>query len=298
LEDFMKLRPWLVAFSFVAPVAVLAPRVAHAGLDACGNIDVKANAQCQVVASGGCTAQCEPLKVQAACSAKLQAQCNGQCTATADVSCTGSCTADCSGKCTANPGSFDCQGSCTGSCDADCDAQCSGSASGGSASGSCKANCQANCSAKCDAQCTGTPPSATCDAKCQASCNGSCQAKASAQCQIDCQGKLEADCEATVTGGCKAQCQDPKGALFCDGQYVDTGNNLQNCVDALNAILNVKVSGSASADCNGGTCNAQAEGTASACSTSGPGTNANTPLGVLALGALGVVVARLRRRSA
>jgi hypothetical protein len=49
------------------------------------------------------------------------------------------------------------------------------------------------------------------------------------------------------------------GAIFCDGEFVDAGGNLQECIDALNAILDVEVSGSAS--CSGNTC--QAEGSVS-----------------------------------
>lgn len=285
-----------LALPVAAAAVVFVPRFAHAGLESCGNIEVRADAKCQVQTSGGCTAQCEPVNVQATCAAKLEAQCSGECTAQADVSCKGSCTADCQGKCTANPGSFDCKGSCTGSCDADCDSQCAGSASGGSASGSCKATCQANCSAKCDAQCSGTPPNATCEGKCAASCEGSCQAKASASCQIDCQGELRASCEAEVTGGCKARCSKPDGALFCDGQYVDTGDNLQKCVDALNAVLQIKVTSSASGQCSNGTCEGQAEAKATCATSPGDSSNASLLPAVVALGAVVTAVARGRKK--
>jgi hypothetical protein len=136
-----------------------------------------------------------------------------------------------------------------------------------------------------------------CDAKCQASCSGRCDAKATAQCQIDCQAKLEGGCEADLSGGCKAHCSDPNGALFCDGNYVDTGNNLQNCIDALNAILNVKVTASASGNCSGSTCQGQANASAS-CAASPGSTDAAplAPLGIAALAAA-VVGARARRRA-
>jgi MYXO-CTERM domain-containing protein len=77
---------------------------------------------------------------------------------------------------------------------------------------------------------------------------------------------------------------------------VDTGNNLQNCVAALNALLNVKVSGSASSECSNGQCSAEAKGSVSACSTE-PG-NANAPLlpGGLVLGMGVLAFARSRRR--
>ena len=49
------------------------PNTAHAGLDACGNIDVSASAQCELVTSGGCVAMCEPLAFEAACAGQLYA---------------------------------------------------------------------------------------------------------------------------------------------------------------------------------------------------------------------------------
>jgi hypothetical protein len=242
-----------------ALAAPFIPSVAHAGIRACNDIDVRASAKCELVTSGGCTAQCEPTRFRAACAGKLSAECDGECNIDATVDCSATCTADCNTKCQVNPGSFDCKGSCSASCDADCDAQCGSTGT----SNTCSASCRANCSAKCDGQCSGTPPSAECSGKCEASCKGSCRAKASAKCQIDCQAKLEGKCTAELEGGCKARCTKPEGALFCDGQYVDTGDNLQECIDALRAALNIQVQGSASAQCNNGTCTGAAEGSAS-----------------------------------
>lgn len=263
---------------------------AHAGLESCGNIDVAADAQCQVVTSGGCDAQCTPLKMDLACSAKLEASCTGQCSATLDASCNTSCTADCTGRCTANPGSLDCQGDCEATCDADCSGKCSASSN----QAQCQASCKATCGGHCSAKCTGTPPSADCNAKCSASCSGSCTAKANLDCQINCQSKGYAQCEADLEGGCKVKCTDPKGALFCNGQYVDVGDNLQNCIDALNAYLNVKVTANASSSCDGGTCEAQAN--ASASCAAAPGDQPMSPL--FLAGGLGLVAfAGARRRS-
>lgn len=281
----------LLLAALAAPLVVLVPRAAHAGIDACNDIDVSASADCTLVAEGGCEVQCEPTRFTAACAGKLTTQCEGRCTATAEASCTGSCKGDCRAQCEANPASFDCRGSCSATCDADCDGRCGGDSS-------CQAACQANCSAKCDAQCEGTPPSATCEGRCQASCNGSCEAKASAECQIDCQSELEGSCKAELEGGCKSQCRKPEGALFCDGQYVDVGDNLQRCIDALNAYLNVKVRGSASAECANGQCTAQAEGSAS-CSASRERRAPELPPivpGVIVLAAIGATVARMNRR--
>ncbi|MBX3229133.1 MAG: hypothetical protein KIT84_02270 [Labilithrix sp.] len=275
------------------PLLLLAPRDARAGIAACNDIDVRASARCEVVTSGGCTAQCEPARFEAACNAQLTAQCDGECSASVDATCTAACEGTCTGQCTADPGSLDCQGSCEGSCNADCDAECQGQASSNTASGACKAKCSASCNAKCTASCTGTEPNASCDAKCRASCQGSCRAKANARCQIDCQSRLDADCKARLEGGCRGRCERPEGALFCDGQYVDTGDNLQRCIDALRAQLNIQVSGSASSSCSGNQCTAEAEGTAS-CAAS-PNTAPVTPAFAV-LGLVGLTVARSIRR--
>ncbi|MEO6420130.1 MAG: hypothetical protein ABIP39_12010 [Polyangiaceae bacterium] len=267
------------------------PGDAHAGLSACGNIDVSANATCKVETMGGCTAQCTPVSFQGACSASLETTCNGMCNATVDVECQGSCKADCSGKCTADPGSVDCSANCQGTCEADCTGKCSASANKAECEGSCK-SC---CSGHCDAECTGTPPSATCDAKCEASCKGSCSGKANLDCQISCQSKGYASCEGNLMGGCTAKCSEPSGALFCDGQYVDTGNNLQNCIDALNAILKIKVTASGEASCDGGVC--EANGKASASCAASPGGDAPLSGGFLFAGlGLAAIAARRSKR--
>jgi modification target Cys-rich repeat protein len=283
-----------IALVSVAAGAALffAPSTAHAGIEACGNINVRAEANCKVEAQGGCTVNCTPVKFEAACAGKLEVQCSGaECKAEASLDCQGSCTGTCEGQCEAKPGSFDCQGSCEGSCNADCSGKCSAEAN----KGECEASCKATCSGSCSGQCEGTPPEATCEGKCQASCEGSCEGKANIDCQIDCQAKGYAECKASLEGGCKAKCSEPSGALFCDGQYVDTGNNLQNCVDALNAYLKVKVEASGSAGCDGGTCSA--EGKASATCGAAP-IDSSADGAVFAFGALGLVgaVAASRRR--
>jgi len=95
-------------------------------------------------------------------------------------------------------------------------------------------------------------------------------------------------CEASVSGGCKAQCSKPEGAIFCDGKYVDVGNNFQKCMDQLNAFLNVKVQGS----CMGNTC----QGSVS-CGSISPGEPAVGGTGmILGMGAIAIAFARRRRR--
>lgn len=270
---------------------VLAPKPAHAGLEACGNIDVKADAKCKVEVKGGCTAQCEPVRFEAACAAKFEAKCSGKCNASIQASCTSSCNGSCTGACNADPPKFECKGQCV----ADCEGSCSGSCQGKANGSECVASCKAACSGRCDASCKGTPGSASCSGKCEACCSGSCTAKANVDCNVNCQAETYASCKGELSGGCKVQCEKPDGALFCDGNYVDTGGNLANCINALNAVLKLRVDVSGSASCANGQC--EAEGTASigACSTGAP---SSKPLGaagaVLGLGALAFLARRRR----
>jgi MYXO-CTERM domain-containing protein len=283
--------PWLALSSLAAAGAVfLSPGTAQAGIEACGNIEVRAEAQCTVEVEGGCTAKCEPVRFEASCAAKLEAQCSGQCTAEASVDCQGSCTGSCQGQCEADPGSLDCSANCKGTCEADCSGSC---ASSGNKS-ECEASCRANCSGSCDAQCSGTPPSASCEAKCEASCSGSCKGRANIDCQVECQSSGYVDCKASLEGGCQARCSSPEGALFCDGQYVDTGNNLQNCIAALNAYLKVKVDASASAACEGNQCSAEADASVS-CGVTPAGDSGSGGLWILGvLSAVGLAASRRR----
>ncbi len=265
----MRRLTWLFLLPAMAFGGVLLlPRSAEAGLAACGNIDVKADAKCEVTVKGGCETQCTPIKFEAACAAKFETMCEGMCSATVSAECTTSCKTKCAADCTAMPAKLDCAGECKLDCDATCSAKCASDAN----SSECQASCKACCGGRCDGKCTGTPPTATCDAKCDASCQGSCQAQANVDCQVKCQSTQYASCKTSLSGGCKTQCEKPEGALFCDGNYVDTGDNLKNCIDALNAYLNIKVEASASgsSSCDGGTCEAsgQAQAKISGCSAS------------------------------
>lgn len=290
---FSLLRGVAVASSLPFAVAALVvPRAAHAqSLDPCGNIDVRAEAECTVEVEGGCTAKCEPVSFRAACAAKLETTCRGECTVEAEASCVADCSGSCEAECTGNAGSLDCQGSCEGRCDADCDGACSGSSDGAT----CKAQCTASCSGQCTASCSATPPQAECKARCQASCTGSCKAKVNAKCQIDCQTRGYASCTAELEGGCKTRCSQPEGALFCDGQYVDTGDNLRQCIDALNAYLEVDVQASGSAACQGNECTAEGE---VSCTTGAPLGSASGSAAAAGVVGLGIVLGALRRRRA
>lgn len=251
----------LTAAAFSVPL--LWGSAAQAGIGACGNIHVEAEASCEVVAGAECKAQCEPLNLQAQCAGDLFIQCQApeQCVFEASAECSGSCEADCMAECEVDPGSFECRGECVGSCTASCDADCSGRCAADENSAECEASCRASCDSTCEGECSGsceaTPAMADCAAKCSGSCQGECRADANMDCQIECQRPEFPSCTATLSGGCEAEC-DVDGALFCDSQYVDHGGNLDECVDSLRAVLNIQVEAYAEGECSGNACEGEA----------------------------------------
>lgn len=249
-------RFWKVivpALAFAAPLMVATQ--AQAGIGACGDIHVEANAECEVLAGVECTAQCEPVAFQAQCASELYVACAlpDQCSASLSAECSGSCEADCMGRCEIQPAEFDCRADCVANARAEATARCG-------SDGECIASAEATFEAECSASCTVTPGSADCAASCTASCEGSCTAEANVDCQIECQREGYVDCSASLTGGCEADC-DVEAGLFCDGQFIDHGGNLRECREALVALVNAEFS--AEASCEGNSCMASAEGSVS-----------------------------------
>ena len=269
----------------------------------CGNIDVEANAQCEVQIESTCKLSCTEPKLEVSCAAQLEASCTqmGKCEIDASVDCTGSCDLKgCEAECNVNPGSFDCEGECKAEASGKCDAECKGEAAGSQAHGECVASCKASASAECHGSCMGTPPSANCQAKCQAKCDASCTAQARAHCQVDCQAKGYAQCEGELKAQCEGECTKPEGALFCDGQYIDHGGNLQSCISEIDGWLKAHVDasaqGSAMGECNNGSCQGEAEGSAKASCAMAPGAPAGG-LGTALLALTGAAVVARRRRA-
>lgn len=275
------LKLLLPSLAFVAPLAWAG--AAHAGIGACGNIHVEANAECEVLLGAECEAACEPVAFQAQCAADLHLGCEGQCNANVEASCTGSCQGSCEAECEVDPGSFDCRASCFADGQASCEGRCADS--------ECHASCEASLEAECSGRCEIVPASADCSAQCQGSCEGSCQAEANVDCQIECQAGGYVDCQAELTGGCRAEC-DVDGALFCDSQYIDHGGQLEECVASLRALLEIEVTGYAEGSCGNGRCEGEAGGSVS-CAV---GPEGRSPLGVGALVLLMLGLGRVARR--
>ncbi len=283
----------LLAFG---PLLVASPASA-ASLADCGNIDVEANAMCEVDTSGGCTARCTPVNFEAQCDASGGIECRGSCTGSASATCTAACdVTNCEAECTANPPMFDCSANCSVEGNATCDGQCVA----GSGHASCVAECQASVKARCDASCEGHPGTVDCHASCQASCQGQCEAQANVACDVKCQNDFHATCTSMLTGGCQADCSPVKGALFCDGQYVDTGDHLAKCEQALKAALNIQVTthteASGMSSCTTGQgCEAEGQAKASASCSLAPGFSGSARAGWILAG-LGLAAFGARRR--
>jgi hypothetical protein len=224
-----------------------------AGLEACGSVFVEVRAECVLVPPGAeCQAMCEPVSVEAACSVELAADCRAQCDELPSARCTADCHADCEANCEIDPGEFDCETACGVECSGSCAGQCRNAAN----ETDCESSCEGSCSASCKSRCNAEPPSASCQARCDAGCTGSCEVHTNLDCQLECQADGHAECLVDVEGGCEVQCERQEGALFCNGQYVDYGNNLDACLEALQAALNVTVETSGESRCEGDTCTA------------------------------------------
>ena len=239
----------------IALAALLTPDLARAGIDACGDIYISAEAECEVVPPGvECESRCTPVTVEAACAADLRAECSGQCTGSASASCTADCQGACEADCTADPGSFSCRGACQADCEGGCEARC-----------------------------------ATNDSECWA---GSCTAEANLDCQLECQSSGYAECTTDVQGGCQSDCTSMQGALFCDGDYIDHESSLEACVTALRERLDIQVDGYAAGECSGNMCAGEAGGSVS-CAVA-PGARRGGA-GLLVLLGLALAVRRRRR---
>jgi len=277
-------------------LCVLAPNAKAASIADCGNVDVQADATCNVEGGVTCTGQCQ---LPDTCSVKLYGGCKGNCVATlpsCEASCTGNCDASCTGS-----ANYDCTGtcnvSCSGNCSASCQSKCQSNNTGASCQADCEATCKATCQGECNTSCSGSA-SGSCQANCQASCKGSCNGQARLDCQLQCSPPAAyVDCAAQCNATCNAD-----GGLFCSGHYVDYNNNLQKCVDAIKAALptvtvNVNYHATASGSCDGGTCSGQAHADASAsCALSRVGEKKGLSGGILALVAAGLAIGVRRRQ--
>ncbi len=217
---------WLLpAAAMVACGLVSTP--ASAGIPECNGMRLEDAFSCELKGSVDCEAGCSDLGVyKKACATELHTVCRDTCTFEADPTCTDSCAEQCSSDCEVGINVI-----CIHNCFDECAGSCSASCEGAEDPETCMASCEATCDGECDIQCEATVDS-SCYQHCVECCGGSCSAQANMVCQTDCQEQAFESCEYELAADCDASC-DVDGALFCDGEFVMAGPELQTCLDAL-----------------------------------------------------------------
>jgi len=240
----------------------------------CGKFDFSQGIDCKIEVEGGCKAQCTPLSFKAGCE--------GGCNATATQDCTGTCGTQCLQEC--NPELLDCFKGCHAECDAEVQALCEAEDMDGV---DCAEQAVAQCDLHCEDACE-VPPS-NCQDHCVSCCNGGCTTQVNFGCDFDCFAELK--------GGCDVQCSKPKGAIFCNGQYVNA-SDIDACVQyLLTQGIEVDASASGEINCSGGDCNI--DGALDGCtySPASEPPDAEVLLGLMLFVGLGGSLRRRRRQN-
>jgi hypothetical protein len=177
------------------------------------------------------------------------------------------------------PAAIDCEGDCTSNCDDGCMTVCSDTA--------CQDDCRNDCTNRCQVSCSVKPPS--CTASCQESCNASCTVQANINCHEMCTVSLQ--------GGCNTQCEQPQGALFCNGQYVDISASDFAACEAYLASQGLQVT--TSTTCSAAGCTTTVGGLTCSASPALGAVDERLGAGAVAglMMGLGLFVARRRRRA-
>jgi len=285
-DDLPRWMRWLLMG--VSGLALFAAAPAQAGVPECGNLRLEDVGNCELAGEVSCTAGCDNLGVyKKACATQLYTVCSEECTFTGDVTCTDECTGICTESCDRGENVI-CIHNCFGECTIDCDARCEGAED----DAQCHATCEANCDAECDITCKPLVDG-DCYKHCVECCGGSCTASANLDCQTTCQDEEFESCEYELKADCHGSCEG-EGALFCDGEYVLSGNEVDDCIAALVAIglEDIEAEAEGRIDLDEGI----AEGSASAGCSVGLG---GSPAGGALMAGLGcLLLLRRRRRSA
>jgi MYXO-CTERM domain-containing protein len=231
-----------LSFVSIAALWLSAATPAHAELKACGDVFLTAEASCEYRPKQECMTSCKTEAVETSCVAKIYNSCQSNCTASASTECTSGCTETCTNDCTARVADkepADCMELCVGDCKDDCGSEC-----GSGSHHACGGCCSHNCDEKCEKQCKDKPPEVMtmeeCMPTCTTACSGSCTAKATSMCQIDCQTNVYNDCETEMVKTCETKCEDRGGAIFCDGQFLNSAD-VDDCAAELVDQLDIKV---------------------------------------------------------
>jgi hypothetical protein len=200
-------------------------------LEHCNGIYLEADAaaSCKVVPTKECEVKCEPVATENVCASRLTTSCDSNCTVEADVECRSGCKNTCVPNCTAQEGKQqppNCRGLCMSDCQKDCNEKCEG--------GHCRCQCAQICSKDCRDKCD-SEPEPVCEPLCETACWGSCQGRVNVDCQLSCQSETFTECETTVTQECKKDCKTTGAAIFCDGQFLASADDLEACAEDIDA---------------------------------------------------------------
>lgn len=262
--------PWILALP--ALLFTMEARADDASTP-CGRFDFSGGLSCRVEVSGGCTADCTSLKLEAACS--------GGCSATADTTCVNDCGTQCVAMC--DPQLLDCFAGCHSECDQPTMQDCQTKHAGEDCLTAARSQCDIHCKDACQ-----VPPS-NCQEHCTKCCTGSCTTQVNFDCDFS--------CFADVRGGCEVQCQKPEGAIFCNGQYVHA-SDVQACIAYLatqGIDVDVSARGSVKCDLNG--CSGVGDIAGTGCAAAPQSRlGGGAAAGALLLFGMTAVAARARRR--
>jgi hypothetical protein len=231
-------QPWIptLAVGAVLGLGLLSSSTAEAGVHACGNFYVAADATCEwVPEDASCGTFCEPVSVEWSCAAQLYLECEGQCSASAEVTCVETCEPSCVTTCDASDEPPNCQGLCMSDCQQDCTRACENAED----QGACRSSCAHTCSEGCEDRCK---DGESCETVCTDACTGSCTGRANIDCQVACQGEMFAECQAEIVEECETVCHSDGGALFCDGSYV-SNVSVEECIASIENAFDIEVEG-------------------------------------------------------
>jgi hypothetical protein len=266
-----------LALSFGAPSA-------HAGIPECGDVRLEDVESCEVRGDIQCEASCDDLGIyKKACATKLQKVCRDECVLDPEPTCTDECTVPCTRECDLGVSI-----TCSHNCYAECEGSCDGSCAEADDPVQCRASCEATCDGECDVQCTAVAVDASCYQHCIECCGGSCGAQANMTCQETCQNREFEQCEYELRVDCEGSCSGD-GALFCDGEYILSAEQIAPCAQALIARgLEVDVDVDVDVDTNFGS-----KSSGGGCAMGGR----TAPLSALLAGLCLAGLAALRRRA-
>jgi MYXO-CTERM domain-containing protein len=276
----------------------LLPGTAHAkALDKCGGIFLTASSACEFKPIQDCMTTCSTTSVEQVCAQKTFTMCSSMCTVSDTTMCTQTHTDSCMKECD----SISTKSShevCTSECTDGCTNDAVGKHDFDGDQDKCHKNCDHDCNSHCDS-CSTSDQSTDCMTKCTSIIQNECTEEVNRDCTLSCQTDNFTSCQTDTVNTCNTTCTDKGGAIFCDGQFL-SADNLQDCADQLAAefSFNIDVTVHATVNGNGSVTTTNSNGTKSTthCSFSPP-TPGHSGMALGALAALGIVVARRRRRA-